>query len=364
MSGSRVQLDRRAAVDTPAPSTDRRLYELDLGRMLAAMAVVLFHYSFVGPRLGTPEVLPSAIEPFAKYGNFGVQFFFILSGFVITLGRPDRTPGEFLKNRVVRLYPVYWVAVFLTAAATLAVEPERWFDALVNLTMFQQAFGVAHIDGAYWSLFVELKFYGLFTLVLLFRARAHLENILIGWLTLAAVGLADVPIFNGSFIRELFILQYASYFIAGAVIALSRIEREWTARRKALIAISWMVSMAQVVIGVRSIEFVWDVESSEFAALLIVTGCFAVMVLAGNDKLAWLRRPRFAIVGAMSYPMYVLHQDLGYRAFRTLPGPHLLLGFGALFVVLAVSYTIARWVEPLLAERLRFQVNRFSRTAS
>jgi peptidoglycan/LPS O-acetylase OafA/YrhL len=67
---------------------------------------------------------------------------------------------------------VYWAAVLLTFVVTAAfglpgLENRPW-EALVNLTMLQRLFGAPHIDDVYWTLTVELAFYGLIDISSLF----------------------------------------------------------------------------------------------------------------------------------------------------------------------------------------------------
>jgi len=86
-----------------------RIEELDALRGLAAFAVMLYHYTAgEGPRLNRAELLVSV-----PWGHFGVQLFFVISGYVILMTvRRVRTAGEFAVSRFARLYPAFWVACF------------------------------------------------------------------------------------------------------------------------------------------------------------------------------------------------------------------------------------------------------------
>ena len=67
----------------PKPAQDR-VPALDLLRLFAALAVVVFHYAYRGAAAdGFTKVSLPALEPIAKYGWFGVELFFVISGFVI-----------------------------------------------------------------------------------------------------------------------------------------------------------------------------------------------------------------------------------------------------------------------------------------
>ncbi|CAM5542747.1 Acyltransferase OS=Streptomyces alboniger OX=132473 GN=CP975_21835 PE=4 SV=1 [Streptomyces alboniger] len=105
----------------------------------------------------------------ASYGWIGVEIFFVISGFVICMSCWGRTPRQFFVSRVIRLYPAYWFAVLFTTGVLVAVpgvwERLRMREVLLNLTMLQSGSGVANVDGVYWTLWSELRFYLLFLAV-------------------------------------------------------------------------------------------------------------------------------------------------------------------------------------------------------
>jgi len=80
-----------------------RLASLDLLRLVAALAVVLFHYLFRGGITGDLDVEYAAAAPFAIYGYLGVSLFFLISGFVIAWSAEGRTWQEFAVARFARL---------------------------------------------------------------------------------------------------------------------------------------------------------------------------------------------------------------------------------------------------------------------
>jgi peptidoglycan/LPS O-acetylase OafA/YrhL len=89
-----------------------RLLELDGLRGLAALSVVLYHYTYMYNQFFGHRTKPLAT--FSR-GMFGVDLFFIISGFVIlmTVSRADNVL-DFVVSRLSRIYPVYWVAIAFT----------------------------------------------------------------------------------------------------------------------------------------------------------------------------------------------------------------------------------------------------------
>ena len=129
-----------------------RIKELDAYRGLAALSVVLYHYTTIYAKDFGVES-----DAYFSYGWLGVPFFFILSGFVITLTvERCKTGWEFLKKRFLRLYPTYWICMLITLAVigftkSQSVHPmfdRPLVDILMNFTMFHQLFKFHHVDGA------------------------------------------------------------------------------------------------------------------------------------------------------------------------------------------------------------------------
>jgi peptidoglycan/LPS O-acetylase OafA/YrhL len=142
-------------------------------RGVAALLVVLFH---LGGALAADKYF--GVRSFGKvfqFGDAGVEFFFVLSGFIITwvhfedLGRPERLLS-YLRKRALRIYPVFWIVwlgVFCLALAspsTRGTVPHDPLIVLKSLALLPQDPAVAGATGApvlivAWSLHYEVLFY-------------------------------------------------------------------------------------------------------------------------------------------------------------------------------------------------------------
>ena len=156
----------------------KRLQLLDYGRFAAAFSVLLYHYTFNGFRNGKISSIGPVdfITYVTHFGKIGVEFFFIISGYVIYYSAQNKTPGEFAFSRIKRLYPAFWFAVFFTSLFAFlwgrgTVMEVSAPQILANLTMVPELFGYKNVDGAYWTLVYELKFYLLVFLVLFFQGK-------------------------------------------------------------------------------------------------------------------------------------------------------------------------------------------------
>lgn len=318
---------------------DSRLKEVDALRGLAAMAVVLFHLTTQFERLYTPARTASISF---EHGHYGVNLFFVISGFVIfmTLER-TRTAADFLVSRFSRLYPTYWLAVMLTFGITHALGlPGKLVSgssALANALMFHGLFRIPHVDGVYWTLEVELLFYcGMLALF----AGGHLHRVfgvvagflLLRWLYFGCQLWLNVDL--PYILWRLLILQYLPWFVLGlAAYSLTR-TRPHQGRRPALAALT----MALATLGVT--------ESPASAALGAVF--FTLVLLAAQSRLALLRLPVLVWLGGISYPLYLLHENISWSLMlkmQALGWPADAVAGVALLVALALAHLVTRWVE-------------------
>ncbi|MCP9465120.1 MAG: acyltransferase [Nitrospira sp.] len=331
-----------------------RIYEIDLLRFLAALAIVLFHYSYRGHAADDLTVMSyPALAPVFKYGYLGVELFFMISGFVILMTAANRSLGEFVIARIVRLYPAFWICCTITLLVTLAIgEPPHSASLpryLANMTMLSGFVGIVSIDGAYWSLFVELQFYALVGLLVVSGRIHRAEQFLWLWL-LASVALAIYPV-RGLF--SLLIAQYSAFFIAGAGCFLIW-SNGLSLPRAALIACSWGLALFQSLQKLRSFERHYNTTFDIVVVESLITVFFTVMLLIALRRTAFASRKEWVVLGAISYPLYLLHQNVGYMVFNvaySTVNTHVLFWGMIIVAILSASlvHTLVerRWSSPL-----------------
>jgi peptidoglycan/LPS O-acetylase OafA/YrhL len=339
----------------------RRIIRLDGLRFAAAMAVVLFHYAFRGPAAGAMPALdlPAWLVGIAMHGFLGVNLFFMISGFVIAHSVEGRSPLAFGIARFSRLYPSYFAAMTLTFLITLMFgQPEFLTGAaqyFANLTMFAPAFGQDLMDGAYWSIVLELIFYfWVFILLAAGQFEKSCGKIILIWLTIA--------LFNEFFIgqkllRFLFITEYAGYFAAGILIHRLR-TRPAGGLTLMLLALSIGAAAATSLQSLQVIEVKYAAHYSPAWVALLIFALFGLFYRATSASAPRLPSGVLLTLGAMSYPLYLIHQHIGYIAFARLGGG--LGGGAALSLVMASILVLAfiLWIAfdrplvPLLRKKL------------
>ncbi|WP_245687120.1 acyltransferase family protein [Streptacidiphilus griseoplanus] len=335
---------------------------LDGLRLLAALGVLAWHYTGIqearviwGGR--TKETVPAA-HVVGQYGWLGVELFFLISGFVICMSCWGRTAKDFFRSRVTRLMPGYWVCMLATAVALFLVRPP-WVPGseltlsrvLSNMTMSQAGLKVTDVDPVYWTLWVELRFYVLFGIVVA-MGLTYRRVVLFCGLWMLAVLLtprAQLPLL------DLVVMpMYAPFFIAGvAMYLMHRLGPNpllW-----GIVGFSWLVAqhemhplMAPYVSGSGHPLSFPVVLSLVGVAFLLVLGA----ALGAFDRVRWRW---LTAAGALTYPLYLLHEEIGWIALMklhdTMP-PYLLLA-AVCAAMLGAAWLVNRWVERPAARVLR-----------
>lgn len=215
----------------------------NLVRVIAAM-LVLYSHSFA-LATGRKETEPLAAALGTTPGGIAVDIFFITSGFLVTASLLSRSCArDFIRARVLRIYPALTVATFLTVCTVGAVltelstvryllHPETLLHLARNITLVT---GISHtlpgvfvgnpypnaVNSSLWSLPYEIGIYtGLLTLWLSVGIEQRRQRLIIALIAIAAVALA-AHFFAHGFWRPSSLLRLTWMFAAGALIQLYR----------------------------------------------------------------------------------------------------------------------------------------------
>lgn len=310
----------------------QRLQELDALRGLAALAVVIFHYS-----VRFHQLFPSVGHvPFAfAGGNYRVYLFFAISGFAIffTLDKM-KSAGDFVIARAARLYPAYWAAILLTLAAEYLGDIRAleipYSAVAANFTMFQGFAFLPAVDGAYWTLTVELAFYMCMIALWTACGLQRMEWLLAGWLVAKWLwwAMPDIP----ERIVMILLLRYVCFFGIGIIA-----YRIWSGKR------SWAQQVP--ILGLLLFTcFQLDGVDLSLIAVALIALFFALL----KGWLQFLCLRPLLWLGTISYSLYLVHQHIGFvimlkaDAMGLAPG----CGFGlAIAVALTLALMINRLVE-------------------
>lgn len=317
---------------TEATSAKERFVELDLLRFVAAVGVVFYHLTY-----------HSAIGGVTRFGYLGVELFFMISGFVIVWSARDRSPAQFVVSRFARLYPAFWLCLAITMVVLWASA--GWLPTasqfLANLTMIAGYLNEPYIDGVYWTLQVELKFYALVFVLLVFRQMRHLERWVYVWLAACVVeAVVGVP----ALIRFLLVAPHGHLFIAGALFYLIRTSGATRARVAGVLICAALAVPATME---QAPDFLSGETSTVPVAVVFVL--FGLMALVAFGR---MRVPASSILtglAALTYPLYLLHNGIGRATVDALgTGAVFALVFAAAYVANAIDRPVSRWVREKL----------------
>ncbi|MFF4251069.1 acyltransferase family protein [Streptomyces sp. NPDC001663] len=351
-----VQVRRQTA---PLRRERPRLYAIDGIRLVAALMVAVHHYAGSW-RVDQPdnlvwgrpasEVMPTVFR-FATYGWIGVEIFFVISGFVICMSCWGRTPRQFFVSRVIRLYPAYWFAIAFTTAVVVAVpgvwERLKLRDILLNFTMLQSGSGVDSVDGVYWTLWSELRFYLLF-MVVVATGLTYRKVVVFCCVWGAAAMLAPVAKFH--LLTLVANPDGAWFFIAGlALYLMHRFGQDlllW-----GILAMAWLMGQRQLGLRIDNNEHVsgWRGSAVIFTVFLLV---MVAIALGATDRIRW----RWLVTaGSLTYPLYLLHYVAGtalINRLRDTMDPRLLVAV-VIAGFLVLSWLVHRFVEAPVARMLK-----------
>lgn len=357
---------RTATAGSPAGSDAPagRLPSLTGLRWIAALLVFGFHVGTM--RIIAEPEYQSVVSKVFSLGLSGVEFFFILSGFVLVWSaRPGERRWTFWRRRFAKIWPnhaVLWALALL--AALWFADPVRLGVAVENLLLLQAwDFRAGHfysVNNVSWSLSCEFFFYLCLPLALPLVRRARPWLL---WAVVVAVPLLILALWPAQLLvpeesrwwfTQVFPLTRSLEFWMGVAAAELMRRGRWRGPRLPLASLLF-VAVWVVAAGWIRAEF--------WAALLAAAYVLVITAAADADvrnlRSPWRSRP-MVWLGEVSFAFYLVHVFVMTTVLRLtgdwgvgLPGwwgPAVALGF--LVLNLALAGLLHRWVETPMMRRL------------
>lgn len=342
----------------------------DLLRFACAAGVVAFHLGTQMWRHPSPHaaamlagVAPPAAGAIAaaRFGWVGVELFFVISGFMIA-GAVGEGGLAFGRRRLLRLAPAVWICASVTLVFLLAggggAAIGRWAASMAFVP-----WGLP-VDPSYWTLGIECAFY--LVMATAWRGAAagqradKIATVLAA--TSLAYWLATVLAWRGPVLmpgraEQLLLLPHGCFFAGGIAIVRLR-EAGADARRLVTAAMAVAAGTLEIVHHAAEQAIELGVPAAPWLPAALVAGGVAGLALAplAQPMLArWIDAGAARLIGLATYPLYLLHQEIGASLTGVLARAGLptavALAVAVVMLVLA-AFGVARWAEPALRRRL------------
>ncbi|WP_313803799.1 acyltransferase [Flavobacterium sp.] len=346
----------------PQNSKSNYLDILQIYRGIAALMVVVHHT--VGSLRYYHHVNIHSLNYLGNLGKYGVDFFFILSGFIISYSASFRyeNPGafkEYITNRILRVYipylPIGIAMVFLYTLFPDFSNVDRQISVFTSVTLIP--FGKPALSVA-WTLLFEVMFYFIFGIT--FFSKKVWHYFITGWAVVLLVVnyTALKPILHDShpFLR-VFMSLYNLEFIAGYLLAVLYLGR---ARMKT----EYVFYISAVALMIFLANFKLKFITTRFVPNMVFTVFIFSMLYISVTKLKFKidRKNLFMIIGNATFSIYLLHNPLQMMIIRLFPtvsiGNSLIFALLLVFIVSCtagyiysqifeqkVMNTVKKWIE-------------------
>lgn len=334
--------------DKVAVAPRRDLPRLTSLRAFAALSVFAYHM--------TTDGVWTSGSSIAMHTYVGVDFFFILSGFVITWSlKPGMSSVQFMKRRFARIYPSH-----LVVALICLVLPSIWFrptplGVATNLTLTQAWFKdfpvVFSLNSVSWSLSCEFFFYAAAPFVLRWVGTAKSKWVVVvlgAWFA----AMATVAVVMGLTSTELGNLAYTFPVIRSGEFVLGIITATLALRGQLPRIPMWVPAVALAVAWALT----WRVEiTHSVGAVVFIIPCWLLVIAASgadlDDRPAWLlRKPWLVYAGQVSFTFYLVHDVVAMHVSALLikPPQPIVVQAATLVGVFAVSALLAMALHHLV----------------
>lgn len=354
-----------------ADSKIGKLPSLDAARFIAALLVTMFHATFTVVKFQHNVPFGGAF----RGGHAGVEYFFVLSGFIIyyaharDLSDPSSI-GTYVRKRATRILPMLWLTLLGWSLLRAVLAGETTNAATPVSTLILDMLLLPHrgplVLGVTWTLQRELIFYALFAIAL-WKKRLGLAVLLTWQISIIFVSLAFADI--NPWLAAIFDIHNMGFGL-GLLISVyhSRLQ-QWKNTTFLLIGSGMFV-------GLLALEwFIGGPLDAEFRPLgqwgspvlyTIAAGFFLMGLLIWDQRTNGRENAILALLGGSSYVLYLIHGPVGSLVIRL--ATHVRLPPEIAFVLLtlipvAVAVMLHIWVEKPILRALRPRRNRTMRVA-
>ena len=310
-------------------------------RGILIFLIMIYHYTYKFEELF--EISTISFWGQQYLGIIGSASFFIISGYFIFPNKLDNfSVNGYLKKKIFRLWPTYAIGITITfLSISIFGLPGRecnFIDYILNMFMINGFIGTRYVDGAHWYITYLLLFIFITTIIVILQKKYEVNRMTLvnSWSVIDLVFTILSKYFEmNSRIYMLIGEKYVAFFILGIVIKEMQHNKDFKRY-----VFSILCAMCVILLKEHWITII---------GVLIFLFSF---VLAINYKLKFLNAKTLVYIGGISYPLYIIHQNLGYQLMLCMT--KMLNKFSNIYILVTIIMAI------LIATLLQYMSEKFA----
>lgn len=353
---------------------EKRIYSIDLLKFLFAVIIFFHHFQQCFEVVYPP--------PYINFFNgkvrfrYLVEFFFIISGFFLSMSFAKKIPKNFIcffVPKIIRLYPMVIICVLASVIISFVYRfcAGIWFDncvpglwSILNTMLLTFSGGAVKCNPFYneplWYICVLLICYCIFYFIHFFCKRHKIPYVYC-FVIMSIIGIGifnyniNFPFFNYSTGRG-----YASFFL-GCII--HYVYANYPQMKKTFLKVAIGLSCCCIIAGCINFSLFYDDVMCQWGIFTFVLFPSIFIIFLEIDKLFVSKR--WTVFGGISFELYIWHSplfvlfSLAKETFKQImPSPFVLMIF-LLFVTICYSYLMYRFVERPIIKYLKSKMNQF-----
>lgn len=262
-------------------------------RGIAILLVITYHIFYRFQEIYCDSV--REIFGMSYWGKIGVIFFLLMS-MIFVFAHEEQNATQFLIRRFFRLWPTYFVAITLTFIVTsswgLDGRTVELKDYIANVLLINHFIGLPYVDSAHWYLTTMVAASIICTILIATKQTERAEVYFIWMVVTVCFGkIIKIPILytilGGNYVGILILgIQFGRYL-----------------RKK---------EIGSRDIFVSGIAIFYVAVAQGLIDMGIMVMAIFILLLAWNNKLKLLECKKLLYIARISYPLYLIHQNISY----------------------------------------------------
>lgn len=307
----------------------KRNMQIEGLRGLSILIIVIYHCVCRYREL----FMNSSIVWMKDWGSFGVGIFLMISCWFMCAG-PNFRFTDFLKKRLVKLYPMYAVSVILifiiTAILILPGRSSGVKDLLLNLFFVNGFIGTPYVDGAHWYMTTLISLTVIMGLLALIKQQDKPFAFIIWGILIEGLYIFRLDIFGhalgGGYVGYCLVAVSLKKLLASKSEAAPAVKGDASATPAPAAKGGASATPAPAVKGGAKpviYNLLWIAAALEGILLIyLIVGkipalemvlIIPLFLLCAFEKLTFMANKAFCFIGLISYPLYLTHQNISYE---------------------------------------------------